>query len=537
MKIWAKQAGPWTTASLWAFWNENTQQIEDYGQAPQIGDEVYLNGFQVDALSQDINIGDGIVSNESITIGSYTTTAGGYLHCTGAAGHTYTMGLHAESGYVFYCVTGSNNATVNWVGDIYVSTTYAIRIDQNTTPNYVFQGNISLMDGCSIFNSYHPNASVINSLTINGNITNDGDQSIQAYLKNNLTNNNISTIRINGNIGKGVSITPTYLTFANVIINGRWDLTYNEIITTLTIHTLYAHNSSYIRTTTTNVNGSIYYTGQHLGVTYITLNINAPNDFRWVDITDIRINPFIIVTNWDLNNQIQYPPENRVVAGTPYAFSQKVGTFAVDYPPESVVLDRYVYDNGEKVGNMSAQAQVGCVTKEDVREGVPLLGMGEVGTCAVPSPDDVREGVPVDDTIGTLIVQAGGDRLRIANFGYYTNAQSDTYIVDLTEQDKPKFAVAEERVLIEMFPDLDLDNIPEKYFDDLFVKYLKYRLIVEYYRTAGINSTFTPSEPTTEIVNYQNVRNEVWLNSANIYLKAWAKKYPESIMKPQRILL
>ena len=127
--------------------------------------------------------------------------------------------------------------------------------------------------------------------------------------------------------------------------------------------------------------------------------------------------------------------------------------------------------------------------------------------------------------------------MRIADFGYYTNAQSDTYIVDLTEQDKPKFAVAEERVLIEMFPDLDLDNIPEKYFDDLFVKYLKYRLIVEYYRTAGINSTFTPSEPTTEIVNYQNVRNEVWLNSANIYLKAWSKKYPESIVKPQRILL
>ena len=181
---------------------------------------------------------------------------------------------------------------------------------------------------------------------------------------------------------------------------------------------------------------------------------------------------------------------------------------------------------------------VGCVTPEDVRKDVPLVGMGVVGTLVVPSVDDVREGVIFDNgSVGTLIVQGGGDRLRIADFGYYTNAQSDTYIVDLTEQDKPKFAVAEERVLIEMFPDLDLDNIPEKYFDDLFVKYLKYRLIVEYYRTAGINSTFTPSEPTTEIVNYQNVRNEVWLNSANIYLKAWGKKYPESIVKPQRILL
>lgn len=352
MKIWAKQAGTWTTTSLWAFWNENNQQIEDYGQAPQIGDEVYLNGFHVNAPSQDVNIGDGFVSNESLTIGGYTTTAGGYLYATGAAGHIYTMGLRAESGYVFYGITGSNGATVNWVGDIYVSTTYAIRIDQNTTPNYVFQGNISLKEGCSLFNSYHPSASVINSLTINGNITNYGDQSIQAYLKNNLTNNNISTIRINGNISKGVSITPTYLTFANVIVNGRWDLTYNETITTLTIHTLYAHNSSYIKTTTTTVNGSIYYTGQHLGVTYVTLNINAPNNFRWVDITDIRINPFIIVTNWDLNNEVQYPAEDRVVEGTPYAFEEKVGTFTVDYPPESVVLKDYVYDSGNMTGTL-----------------------------------------------------------------------------------------------------------------------------------------------------------------------------------------
>ncbi|MBQ5901292.1 MAG: hypothetical protein IIW86_05475, partial [Clostridia bacterium] len=209
-------------------------------------------------------------------------------------------------------------------------------------------------------------------------------------------------------------------------------------------------------------------------------------------------NPYIIINPNTIAQT--YPPENKVLDGVIYGSQNElVGQYTPDYPPETVVLKDYVYDNGDKIGSLENQNVVGCVTKEDVREGVPLLGMGEVGTLVVPSVDDVREGVVFDNgSVGTLIVQGGGDRLRIADFSYYTNAQSDTYIVDLTEQDKPKFAVAEERVLIEMFPDLDLDNIPEKYFDDLFVKYLKYRLIVEYYRTAGINSTFTPSEPTTE---------------------------------------
>ncbi|MBQ3990233.1 MAG: hypothetical protein II630_05275, partial [Bacteroidales bacterium] len=253
------------------------------------------------------------------------------------------------------------------------------------------------------------------------------------------------------------------------------------------------------------INGIITYSGATTGFAFGNYTIQNPDTFTWKDVTEPRSNPFIILTDAEMNNRQQYPAENEVKEGTEYVWGEKVGTYQA--PPESVVLKDFVYDNGDKVGTLENQNIVGCVTPEDVRKDVPLVGMGVVGSLVVPSVDDVREGVVFDNgSVGTLIVQGGGDRLRIADFGYYTNAQSDTYIVDLTEQDKPKFAVAEERVLIEMFPDLDLDNIPDKYFDDLFVKYLKYRLIVEYYRTAGINSTFTPSEPTTEIVNYQNVR-------------------------------
>ena len=82
------------------------------------------------------------------------------------------------------------------------------------------------------------------------------------------------------------------------------------------------------------------------------MNILNPADFRWVDISEPRINPFIIITDWDFANEVQYPPENRVVAGIPYAFDEKVGTFAVDYPQEAVVLKDVVYDSGNKTGKL-----------------------------------------------------------------------------------------------------------------------------------------------------------------------------------------
>lgn len=495
--IWARTNGAWN-ASIWDYFNENTQQVEAYSFAePQIGDYVYLNGktVTVDATQTNIiNIGNGTISRE---INPNTSLGGGFIDILN------NVNLHP----LFYVIANFIGESTGTLGTI-----LRHGIVNNTTHYYVpvdITGNVAY---CAISSNiqgvYIRILGNVNNVSFTeGSVTSGTSYVyINGAVKDINYNNpasRIGYVSITGSLKQGSNILSASSTSnPPLYVNGNFT-PYNNL--------KLPHNIQ--------VNGTIDCSQNH--------NI-CPIDTGYYMITSSADGLSLIAST-------DYPPEDKVKAGTEYDWGRKVGTY--QQPPESVVLNGYVYDNGDKVGSMSAQAQVGCVTKEDVREGVPLLGMGEVGTCAVPSPDDVREGVPVDDTIGTLIVQGGGDRLRIADFGYYTNAQSDTYIVDLTEQDKPKFAVAEERVLIEMFPDLDLDNIPEKYFDDLFVKYLKYRLIVEYYRTAGINSTFTPSEPTTEIVNYQNVRNEVWLNSANIYLRAWSKKYPESITKPQRILL
>ena len=494
---WAVANGAWSAG---ATWND--------GVAPTSSDDVYLNGhsfafnnsaFYAKTISNEAVDSLGIVAGGNIQLWNYTLNNSKDF----IAQDVPILKLNNCVGNLQFDgnLTGIN-APVIQIGSDYV----------NNNINIVVNGNVS---GNFFIAEY--NTSILKTLTLNGNCH------ISKFFE---TTNTVAltTLTING-----------LATFSDI---GDVTITSLNVVGNLTM------NNGVVKTTNLTINGQINYKNNNniAGVLYQNLTILNPDTFTWKDITEPRSNQFIIVTDAEMNNRQQYPSENEVKEGTEYIWGEKVGTYTPDYPPESVVLKDYEYGDSDdrKTGTMvqEVNVEVGCVTPEDVRKDVPLVGMGVVGTLVVPSVDDVREGVVFDNgSVGTLIVQGGGDRLRIADFGYYTNAQSDTYIVDLTEQDKPKFAVAEERVLIEMFPDLDLDNIPEKYFDDLFVKYLKYRLIVEYYRTAGINSTFTPSEPTTEIVNYQNVRNEVWLNSANIYLKAWLKKFPESITKPQRILL
>ena len=477
-------SGDWNTPSTW-----------NDGIVPTINDDVYCNGYTI-LINSSTNIVAKSISNYQ---NPNTGRTGGMISRTTTAGSGLfiTADCHALQNTLINLV---NIGSLIITGNCYCPT-------QITQSQLIYQSS-----GNNVFR-----------LTINGNVYQNG---LGFLYYGATTSCRIVTLNVVGsvycdNIGAPCLVYDQ----VNCIISGDlsakiqpFSIPSPSYLSNLTVYGILTSYDINITVNTFDTYGGIRYTRNNAnplkcGINANFATIHNPDTFTWRDVSEPRVNPFIILTDADMNNRQQYPSVTDVRRDVEYAW-------------------------GALVGTMESGVQVGCVTKEDVREGVELIGLQEVGTLVVPSVDDVREGVVFDNgSVGTLIVEGGGDRLRIANFGYYTDSQSDTYIVDLTEQDKPKFAVAEERVLIEMFPELDLDNIPEKYFDDLFVKYLKYRLIVEYYRTAGINSTFTPSEPTTEIVNYQNVRNEVWLNSANIYLKAWAKKYPESIVKPQRILL
>lgn len=512
--------------------NWNNTAVWNGGTLPQNGDEIYLNGYTI-TCNINVSLPNSTISSEANT--ELNINGGGVLDANHSASilRFRVKSIYIGSGSYFFYRFLTNTI---FTGDFYLNgtNTAIYKAGSNIGYSWTINGNVYINNNtASLFND---DTFTSPTLTVNGNvISNVGNNAKLCRAATNLIINgnliycgslgSVTTTRINGNF----TIKNANISLTNVYVSGNILMSFARA----NISTLYFGGTKIQYENNNN----------HFGVSASSLVFNNDNEdtFIWQDITEPRTNPFIIVTNYEINNTTNYPAETDVKKDVPYAYGQLVGTFEPNYPPESVVLDGFEY--GENMtGTMTQSVQVGCVTKEDVREGVPLIGMYEdgqqvVGTIVIPAEEDVREGVHYDNNkIGTLIVQGGGDRLRIADFGYYTNAQSDTYIVDITEADKPKFASAEERILIEMFPTLDLDNIPQMYFDDLFVKYLKYRLIVEYYRTAGVNSTFTPSEPTTEIVNYRNVTCEVWLNSANTYLNAWNKKFGLN-KPPQKIRL
>lgn len=499
---WAIANGNWNAG---ATWND--------GVVPADGDVVYCNGHTITA-NVNIAIGQGTIRNDAND--DLGIVAGGYINNTNA-NRTMTANFVAV-GRVINSSVASGRLTITGNADVTNTFAEIANNSQITT----MTGNITYRRTNSSSALFTIGLSSEQSYTINGNIINDGGVNV-GFL---ISGNRAVTFTING-VMSNMSMQASLNTSSALTINGG-------LVATLFMATLpnfyFTGFIQYSDTTFGNMNFGFKASNLHLSTVTSWRNTTSPSAYS-----------FQIFTDADMAAQ-NYPQESEVKQGVVYGHNTYTGTYLPDYPQEATVLQGVEYAFGEMVGTMDVSVQVGCVTKEDVREGVPLIGMYEdgqqvVGTIIIPAEEDVREGVHYDnDKIGTLIVQGGGDRLRIADFGYYTNAQSDTYIVDITDADKPKFASAEERILIEMFPTLDLDNIPEMYFDDLFVKYLKYRLIVEYYRTAGINSTFTPSEPTTEIVNYRNVTCEVWLNSANTYLNAWNKKFGLN-KPPQKIRL
>lgn len=504
---WAVANGNWNAG---ATWNDGT--------VPTSVDDVYLNSHNVTA---NININVHSITNGANS--DYNISAGGYL--TISSERYITATINGNTGYFINVTT---YAVIYITGNISLSTCTLVQCTTNNSILLNIIGNVDLLVSSTL--AYKSVSTGNESVTIVGN-TSVNNSSIMSG------GTTTRALTVNGNLSIANSLSIPAISLLRVGNLSLMSSTFNttESIISGNIESDYSQYTS----NTLSINGGIAYKSNDnsMGVKYNTLNILNPDTFTWKDVTEPRSNPFIILTDAEMNNRQQYPPEDEVKQGTEYAWGEKIGTYLPDYPPESVVLEGYVYDNGDKIGSMSAQAQVGCVTKEDVREGVPLIGMGVVGSLVVPSVDDVREGVVFDNgSVGTLIVQGGGDRLRIADFGYYTRSTSITYIVDLTESDKPAFADCEEIVLRSLFPTLDLDNIPDKFFDDLFIQFLRYRLLVEYYRGTSINSKFTPSEPTAEIVNYANTKCEYWLNTANLFLQLWGEKYPNSVKK-DRILL
>jgi len=382
--VWANNTGTWGTTTLWDYWDENTQSIQPYGQVPQVGDYVYANGYIITIPTGTTSIGNGTFSNGD---NPYTGRNGGSFRWTAAG--TYNISGNVE-GYGYSTTLGvpsnqSNTAPLTLQGNIYsfaTNGTCAVGSSGSGT-THIINGN--LYGAYCLIGYWQP------FFKINGNIVNNtANPSIIGYEAGGGNPNNID-ITVNGDCHDNFirADGQSSVQFRTVNITGTYRLTqnsnpFNKTLVTLSVKDFY-NSGINISCTTANVSGllknsnNIMLTGTTInfrelrdendnllsyghieyesnanltGIRFTNMNIFNADTFTWKDVTNPRTNPFIIITDWDLNNQIQYPPENRVVAGTPYAYNEKVGTFEVDYPQESVVLKDVTYDSGNKTGKL-----------------------------------------------------------------------------------------------------------------------------------------------------------------------------------------
>ena len=315
--VFAKQSGNWTDTTLWAFWNESTQQIEDYGQVPQDGDTVYLNSY---TITSDINIGNGLITNK---VNPHTTL---------------NLGKLVDN------TTTTINITANFEGYLYNS------VILDSTPsnrkNITINGNITT---CTISSKY-------GNLIVNGNVT-------DSVISMSTTSHNYgTTLTINGNIETSLGVTPFPITGSGT--NSTSSFTVNGNIT----DNGSAEFCSRINKLSIVINGDYISTNTHplCNAQVISFELNGIYSSifsNWVitNLFYVGENTQFILT--DRNNRqfsfstsgvliTDYPAESNVKKDVPYAFGQMVGTYQPDFPQESVVLKDVTYDNGNKTGTL-----------------------------------------------------------------------------------------------------------------------------------------------------------------------------------------
>ena len=270
---WAVANGNWSAG---ATWND--------GVVPTINDDVELNGH---ALTVTGNIVAKTLKNEN----------GGDIDCNATT-------LSVTIGTILQMSTVTSILHLSFSGfpsNFYFSSNIEQQVNKEVisvaarsgyTHSLLINGNITLQPHNYLYELTAGNISFY--LAINGNVTSVSDY---AYLQGLAYNTQIPKLTING-LCKNVRPRVNVGTFD---MNGRLDVAEGEIVCT-----------------NFNINGSITYvsTNNTMGVRFTTLNILNPDTFTWKDVTEPRSNPFIILTDAEMNNRQQYPPENEVKQGT-----------------------------------------------------------------------------------------------------------------------------------------------------------------------------------------------------------------------------
>jgi hypothetical protein len=322
-------------------WNAGTTWND--GTIPQSDDDVYANGYTI-----TINISTLVVGSiNTIVNEEYGIAQGGTFTCSIPTNilTSRTCDLRFVSGNVSINYTGNTNKNCYFTAPLIKSYSNGLVGHPNGNgTGWIITANIEISNTNESL-GYAGSGISRHILIINGNI-----MSTNGFFYSYFSTSNTGgwTIMINGNMygGHEGSLNQG---LSYVEINGHKHYCMNE-------------GDKFLQGGMT-ISGSVTYESNNgsVGLDLSSTNILNHDTFTLKDVTQPqRVNPFIIVTDAEMNNRQQYPPEDEVKQGTEYVWGEKVGTYNPDYPPESVVLKDYEYGDSDdrKTGTMENEVIV-----------------------------------------------------------------------------------------------------------------------------------------------------------------------------------
>lgn len=321
--VWAKSNGNWTDTTLWAFWNETTQQIEDYGQIPQADDVIYCNSYTITVNDIPIINVNSINNSQN----PHTGNSSGRLNKTSGTSIRINANINAISQIVNYAVNSSRSIII--YGDVFSTGPNALVLGAFNNFSCYINGNVTI-NGAALIDD----GQATGSLTITGNVISESSSISYFGVQG---GNSKFTVTVNGNVSDVYYHTTNN---GNIYINGVFT----------------SHTNTNLQAANLTINGGIEYVATNYKNGGVTPNNLLGTIYFWRDITPNSNAPFQRVTKYQLDNTNQYPTPANVRIDVPYAWGELVGTY--QQPPESVVLKDYVYDNGDKVGTLENEVIV-----------------------------------------------------------------------------------------------------------------------------------------------------------------------------------
>ena len=356
---WAIKNGNWSDGSTW-----------DDGVVPTADDDVYCNGYtislNVDTISfktlsnksdDNINYGGHIVYSRS---GNDISIVGNSIFCNGTESIiqydnvsyasrvlSFVCDIHNEENASVYAIVANNaGGSVIITGNIYGS--HIAKSSWN--PNIFFSGISYREIGNSPLFSLEQLGSQTNGiLEIYGIVSDCVLESLRQMTQNIAYITIVGEYRCNEAAFFYQDRQVYKITLdGEIYLNGAFD---NFNCINLISNCKYFYVS----------------TNYKIGMNFeriSNLTISNPDTFILKDITNPRTNPFIIITNAELNNRQQYPQESDVKNGVEYAYGLKEGNYTPNFPQEANVLKDVEYGDNQK-GTLEVIALSGATATAD----------------------------------------------------------------------------------------------------------------------------------------------------------------------------